>query len=500
MLEFVGVPTGEELPSPLGSETPLSAEWTPGEGIAFTATLQGGLDGNYWWGKADDEYDVDSDRWRTTTVGSPAVVEPNGQLRPSDEAFAGGINRVLATIVVGDGYARTNLYRPPEAQESDTHALRVRRTPGGGVSDMSYLEVLDDGAVVTVDAWVRDYGPGSTDLTGNRLRATVANEYPQWVLEHYLQGANDDRIVGPKTREMADRIMSEPGTTPYDWAVEVQRVLRAMEYDTDIRGRCEGIDGFPECLLTIETGFCQQYATTMVMLMRAMGVPARFVTGYLQGELADSGQWVVQQAALHNWAEVYFPGEGWVRFDPTPNLEGLGQVPTELDDGEELVDLTPPPDEETPPPPEELETALPTFEPPVAGPDDPGSGGGWGGTGIFISLAGLAGVLVALVSVLLLFRLRRLPEGDDSLAYRGIVSLATRLGHGPHPAQTEYEYANTLSDAIPTVRDDLYVVTDAQFQTTYGEQDLDDEERGTLRGAYARIRTALLRLSIRWRR
>ena len=121
-------------------------------------------------------------------------------------------------------------------------------------------------------------------------------------------------------------------------------------------------------------------------------------------------------------------------------------------------------------------------------------------TGIVIGFAGLAVLLTAVVSLLLLYRLRRFPQGDDSLAYRGIVSLATRLGYGPHPSQTEYEYAGTLSDAIPTVRDDLYVVTDAQVQTTYGERDLSDERRGALRGAYARIRTALLRLSLRWRR
>ena len=64
----------------------------------------------------------------------------------------------------------------------------------------------------------------------------------------------------------------------------------------------------------------------------------------------------------------------------------------------------------------------------------------------------MVGLLLTVVSLLLLFRLRRLPEGDDSLAYRGIVSLATRLGYGPHPSQTEYEYAGTLSETIPTVR------------------------------------------------
>jgi hypothetical protein len=109
-------------------------------------------------------------------------------------------------------------------------------------------------------------------------------------------------------------------------------------------------------------------------------------------------------------------------------------------------------------------------------------------------------LLLTLLSVVLLFRLRRLPGDDDGLAYRGVVSLATRLGYGPHPSQTEYEYAGTLSEAIPTVRHELYVVADARVETAYGQRRLDAARRGSLRRAYARIRTALLRLSLRRRR
>ena len=112
-------------------------------------------------------------------------------------------------------------------------------------------------------------------------------------------------------------------------------------------------------------------------------------------------------------------------------------------------------------------------------------------------MAAIIGLFATVLSVLLLFRLRRLPEGDDSLAYRGIVSLATRLGYGPHPSQTEYEYADTLSEVIPTVRDDLHVVADARVETAYGQRKIGSERKGVLRSAYARIRTALLRLSLR---
>ena len=99
-----------------------------------------------------------------------------------------------------------------------------------------------------------------------------------------------------------------------------------------------------------------------------------------------------------------------------------------------------------------------------------------------------------------LMRLRRLSEVDGSVAYRGIVSLATRLGHGPHPAQTEYEYAGTLSDTIPSVRDDIYLVAGARVERVYAQRPVEGELRRSLRRAYARVRTALLRLALRWRR
>ena len=104
------------------------------------------------------------------------------------------------------------------------------------------------------------------------------------------------------------------------------------------------------------------------------------------------------------------------------------------------------------------------------------------------------GMFLAIVAVLLLFRLRRLPDGDGSLAYRGIVHLATRLGRGPHPAQTEYEYVDALSETMPSVRDDLYVVAGARVESAYGRGGLDERSRKRLQRAYARVRTALVRL------
>ena len=65
-------------------------------------------------------------------------------------------------------------------------------------------------------------------------------------------------------------------------------------------------------------GFCEHIASSFVILMRALGVPARIVTGYQGGELNGvDGFWTVRQSDAHAWAEVWFEGRGWVRVDPT---------------------------------------------------------------------------------------------------------------------------------------------------------------------------------------
>lgn len=79
--------------------------------------------------------------------------------------------------------------------------------------------------------------------------------------------------------------------------------------------RDQQIDDF---LFRTHRGFCEHYAGSFVFLMRAAGVPARVVVGYLGGEVnAVSGDIIVRQSDAHAWAEVWLDGRGWVRVDPT---------------------------------------------------------------------------------------------------------------------------------------------------------------------------------------
>ncbi|MEW5838260.1 MAG: DUF3488 and transglutaminase-like domain-containing protein [Pseudomonadota bacterium] len=79
-------------------------------------------------------------------------------------------------------------------------------------------------------------------------------------------------------------------------------------------------DGMDDFLFSSKAGFCEHYATSFVLLMRAAGLPARVVTGYLGGERHPEGYWIVRQGDAHAWAEVWLQGQGWVRIDPTASV------------------------------------------------------------------------------------------------------------------------------------------------------------------------------------
>ena len=79
-----------------------------------------------------------------------------------------------------------------------------------------------------------------------------------------------------------------------------------------------GTHSVDEFLFGTKSGFCEHYASAFAVLMRAAGIPARVVTGYLGGELNPIGDYmIVRQADAHAWTEVWLKGEGWVRVDPT---------------------------------------------------------------------------------------------------------------------------------------------------------------------------------------
>jgi transglutaminase-like putative cysteine protease len=144
--------------------------------------------------------------------------------------------------------------------------------------------------------------------------------YPGWALAHYLQLPDS---LSPEVVALAQRITAR-AKTPYDMALAITQYLRsAITYSNTVDNPPAGQDLLDWFLFDSKKGFCNYYATAEVILLRSVGIPARMVVGFAQGEFVPPNQYVVRQRDSHAWPEVYFPGIGWIEFEPTSNQAAL---------------------------------------------------------------------------------------------------------------------------------------------------------------------------------
>ncbi len=146
-----------------------------------------------------------------------------------------------------------------------------------------------------------------------KLRA-ASTDYPPQIRGEYLQLPGLD----PRVKNLADTIAA-PTKNSYDAAANVERYLRTRyAYTLNIDTPPEK-DPLAYFLFEKRAGHCEYFASAMTVMLRAEGIPARFVTGFLPGEYNDvAGDYVVRARDAHARVEVYFNGYGWITFDPTP--------------------------------------------------------------------------------------------------------------------------------------------------------------------------------------
>lgn len=174
-------------------------------------------------------------------------------------------------------------------------------------------------------------------------------------------------------------------------------------------------------------GYCEQFAASMAVMARILGIPARVAVGFLEPRPAGPSQWEFSAWDLHAWPELYFPGSGWVRFEPTPGsrapavpsyTEGqidTGTAPSASPSASRGTDLLP-----------DRGAQRPAAD---AGTDDGGSATPW------VAIAAGSGTLVLLALAALLphvVRRRRRERrlgGDIEDAWAELADLATDLGH-----------------------------------------------------------------------
>jgi transglutaminase-like putative cysteine protease len=134
------------------------------------------------------------------------------------------------------------------------------------------------------------------------------------------------------------RRLTARATSPYEATVTIERWLRTVggfRYDEHppYSGPAPPLVDFLE---QTKLGYCQQFAGTMALMLRYLGIPARVAVGFTSGTWKD-GTWTVTDHDAHAWVEAWFAGQGWLTFDPTPGRGTLSATYTNASDSADAI-------------------------------------------------------------------------------------------------------------------------------------------------------------------
>ena len=282
----IGVETGSDVTTPFRSQS-ADREFT-----VRTASPA------YWRTDAYDQYDG---RW----IRTGSHTEYTGTI-PAVGPVTVPVSQNVT--VHQDAAVLPAAYQP--AQVSGTDTERVTVSPETGIHPSLPVTA---GTTYSIDSY--RYQP-DLDL----LRSAGAN-YPASIEQRYTQLPDDlpDRVEELGTELTAD------ADTPFEAVNTIDSSLAADKtYDIDATHE-PGADPVDQFLFEMDDGDVQYFASSMVVLLRSQGIPARYVAGYSVGEPVpgEDDAYTVRSVNAHAWVEVYFSGHGWVTFDPTPVEERL---------------------------------------------------------------------------------------------------------------------------------------------------------------------------------
>ncbi|MCL4868714.1 MAG: transglutaminase-like domain-containing protein [Anaerolineae bacterium] len=150
-------------------------------------------------------------------------------------------------------------------------------------------------------------------VTSATLRLADPSAVPERILSQYTQLPDG---LPPRVRQLAAQVTAGAGT-PYDQAVALERFLRQYPYTLGVTRPPTDQDLVDYFLFDLQKGYCDYYASAMVVMARSLGLPARLVVGYAAVTANEGGVQSIMQANGHSWPELYFAGVGWVSFEPT---------------------------------------------------------------------------------------------------------------------------------------------------------------------------------------
>jgi protein-glutamine gamma-glutamyltransferase len=282
---------------------PVPYAWLRWRGIALTT-----FDGKRWFSpeRGGDTLLANSDGW---------IPIPAGESRADNSAMVVRYSVLLEPIATDAIFVpgKPMALRGNFAGESPGAIYRNRRAYLVWDSTGSLFNPLHNYTIVRYSGMSR-----LPSRNVAKLRAASA-VYPRAISETYLQLPSLD----PRIPALAKSITAHV-PTPFDKAEAMESYLSThYAYTLDLVGKA-GASPLSHFLFETRAGHCEYFASAMAVMLRTLGIPSREVNGFLPGEYNNlGGDYIVRASDAHSWVEAYFPGSGWVTFDPTPPATGV---------------------------------------------------------------------------------------------------------------------------------------------------------------------------------
>ena len=330
----------------------------------------------------------------------------------------------------------------------------------------------------------------SVSIADERRLRQAGTQYPSWVLERYLQlpASLPDRVVN-----LAQEIV-RGAENPYEAGMALESYLRReIKYSQNIEAPPSNADAVDHLLFESKTGYCDYYASAMVVMLRAVGIPARVASGYTGG-VWDSMRrgYLVLYSDAHSWPEVFFPNYGWVPFEPTAS-EPLIARPIEEQTGLVNGGITPPIMN-----PFENEEKYGEVEVPAEGgavtPIATPKFSAWAIVGL--AAAGLLALALLALAVWWLITIRKMKPAERMFAR--MIGLSRLAGIRRDASETPREFAKRLSSTLGRCREDALF-----FADLYNRERFSAGRKVSVDGEAVREHWAALWkgvLTYRWRR
>lgn len=259
----------------------------------------------------------DGHRWSSDSQKDLHPPDPSGWINLAAHKLEGRPALQVEFIALLQPLASDALFAPAQLVALRGNFSGDAGTYYGAVHH-SYVEVDSTGSVYNPAhnfSQIRYEGISLLPVARPAEARLAGTDYPEDIRQTYLQLPQnlDSRIP-----ELA-RTVSSTAKNPYEKSLAIEQYFHSkFTYTLDITGPPPR-DPLAHFLFDTRAGYCEYFATAMVVMLRALGIPSREVNGFLPGEYNDlGGDYIVRASDAHSWVEAYFPGSGWVTFDPTP--------------------------------------------------------------------------------------------------------------------------------------------------------------------------------------